>query len=169
MTFTRSSATVTRPANTTQYAAGDLIANSATAASVTAMSFTVGASGTIGKIATARMYKSADAPTSATFRLHLFTASPVSTAPTNGDNGAIQIATDETGYVGSIDFDMTATAVDIHTGGNQAVGVPVSSREIYFDLAADSAALYGLLEARGTYTPASGEVFTVELIAETLA
>ena len=166
MTFTRSTATVTRPANTTQYASGDLIANSATAASVTAMSFTVGASGTIGKIATARLYKSDDDVTTASFRLHLFTSSPVSTAPTNGDNGAIQIATDEAGYVGSIDFDMTATGIDIHTGGNQAVGVPFSSRDIYYRLARNSAALYGLIEARGTYTPASGEVFTVELITE---
>lgn len=161
MTF-RSTATVTRPANTTAYASGDLIANSATASEVTAMEFTAGASGTPGKILTARLYKSDDDVTTASFRLHLFTASPVATAPTNGDNGAIQVTTDEAGYVGSIDFDMTD--IDIHTGGNVAVGVPFDSREIYFKLASNLSALYGLLEARGTYTPASAEVFTVELI-----
>lgn len=164
--FLRSTATVTRPADTTQYASGDLIANSTTAGSVTAMEFRAGNSGGFGMIKTARLLKSADSVTAANFRLHLFRDSPVATAPSNGDGDAIQVAVDEAGYIGSIDFDMTD--IDIHTGGNVAVGVPQDSRDIVYKLADDSAVLYGLLEARGTYTPASGEIFTVELISEVL-
>lgn len=159
-------ASFTRPANTTQYAAGDLVANSATAASVTPMTFTICETAGFGVIRDAQMYKSTDAVTTATFRLHLFKNDPTATALSNGDNGAIQVNTDETGYVGSIDFDMTD--IDVAVGGNTATGVPFDSREIYFKLPAGSNALYGLLAATGTYTPASGEVFTVELIAEAL-
>lgn len=169
--YSRATASFARPANTTQYAAGDLVANSATAGSVTAMTFAFEQipAGGFTKIITARMWKSDLDVTAANFRLHLFSASPVSTAPSNGDNEAIAVAVDEAGYIGSINFDMTTSGgVSIFTGGNAAVGTPMSSREIVMKLPGASNAIYGLVEATGTYTPASGEVFTVELIAEAL-
>lgn len=153
--------TVTRPANTTQYASGDLIANSATASAVTALSFAVGVRPDAGiKIRRAHLHKDDDDVTAATFRLHLFTSDPTATDPTNGDNGALQLTGVLASAIGSFDLDMTSSP-DIHTDGNKVFAAPAVGSEINVQLSSNT--IYGLLEARGTYTPASGEVFTVTL------
>lgn len=155
-------ASFTRPANTTQYATGDLVANSATAASVTPLTFEAGRGPGNGiSIRRARLYKSDDDITSASFRLHLFSGDPTASALTAGDNGAISLNTAITEYLGSIDVDMTASPDIYNTAGNLAVGVPLQGVEI--NHRPSSNVIYGLLEARGTYTPASGETFTVAL------
>lgn len=148
----------TRPANTTQYASGDLVANSATTADVVAMSWPVAERSC--QVRRARLFKDDDDVTAASFRLHLFSANPVATNPANGDNGAIQLNGALKSYLGSVDFDMTASGIDIHADGNGAIGAPSKGEEINVRGVGD---LYGLLEARGTYTPASGEEFTVDL------
>src|SRR6185437_974597 len=80
------SANFTRPADTTAYATGDLVANSTTAGSVTPLSFTAPRYATgSGQVRRARLKKSTNTTTNATFRLHLYATSPT---PTNGDNGA---------------------------------------------------------------------------------
>src|SRR3569833_86506 len=81
------SASFTRPADTTAYASGDLVANSTTAGSVTPLTFTLGNTFPQGqlRLTRARIYKSGTTATNANFRLHLYEASPV---PANGDNGA---------------------------------------------------------------------------------
>lgn len=152
-------ASFTRPANTTQYAAGDLVANSATAGDVAPMIFpTPQAMAYGGQVRRARLYKSDDDVTAPTFRLHLFSGDPTATAPQNGDNGALLLKTSITEYLGSIALDLTA--VDIYnTAGNADAGVPLAGEEINFR----AYQLYGLLAAVGTYTPASAEVFTAEL------
>lgn len=152
---------VTRPADTTQYAAGDLVANSTTAESVVPITFPVGgqfASG--GKIVGGRMRKSTAAVTTASFRLHLFT---VTKTVTNGDNGAIVTAMD--GYIGSLDFDFATLANDTNIAGaaiekvNTALAAPIGFR-------APGGVLYGLIEAKGAYTPASAEIFSSWLTLE---
>ena len=151
-----------RPDNTTQYAVADLIANSATAGSVVAMTFpnSVGEVGKASMVRRARMTKDDDDLTAAVFRLHLFDADPVATDPQVGDNGTIVAALTDAydNYLGFIDFDMV-TAPDLHTDANVAIGVPAHGSEII----SDGTYIYGLLEARGTYTPASEETFTVYL------
>lgn len=156
------SASVTRPSDTTQYAVGDIICNSTTASSVTAMTFSNVArlSGESVMIRTAKLTKSDDDVTSALFRLHLFDEDPTATDPTNGDNGAIQLTGVKDGWIGSIDFDLSTP--DIHTDGNAAIGVPLNGSEVTWRLGSGTT-LYGLLEARATYTPASAEVFTAYL------
>lgn len=150
------SASFSRPSNTTQYASGDLIANSATAASVSAMTF---AGGNI-VIRRARLTKSDDDTTAASFRLHLFSGDPTSTSPANGDNGAISLNTAIGEYLGSFDLDMTSSVDIYNTAGNLAIGTPLQGTEIMVPY---SGSIYGLLEARSTYTPANGETFTVDL------
>ena len=159
------STTVTRPDNTTAYTAADLIANSATAGSVTPLTFLRcardnGPGAFI--IRRARLYKDDDDVTNAKFRLHLFDADPTGTAPTNGDNGAIQLTGVLANTLGSIDFDLSSSP-DIHTDGNCGVGVPLQGSEICVDLTGTNRTIWGLLEARAAYTPASGEIFTVLL------
>jgi len=157
------SATVTRPADTNIYASGDLIANNTTAGSVTAMDFSTAARQAAGSfmVRRVRLHKDDDDVTAASFRLHLFDADPTGTAPAAGDNGAISLTGVLDNHLGSVDFDMT-TSPDIHTEGNMAIGTPLQGTEILVDLSSGQS-VYGLLEARGAYTPASGEIFTAVL------
>lgn len=161
--FLTPSANFTRPADTTAYASGDLVANSTTAADVDAMSWDAGNSiaGSFA-IRRARLFKSDDDTANATFRLHLFSADPVSTAPANGDNGALSLNTAITGYLGTFTLDMT-TAPDLYnTAGNSVIAAPLVGEEITVKL--DSGrTIYGLLEARAAYAPGESEVFTVVL------
>ncbi len=140
----------TRPADTTAYAA-----NSTTAASIVPMSFTVArvAAGG-GMIRRCRLRKSGTGITNALFRLHLYKASPV---PTNGDNGA-WLTDQAANYVGAMDI----TFDRVFSDGAAGNGVPLSGSELNFKLASGQI-VYGILEARGVYTPASAEVFTVTL------
>lgn len=148
------SANFTRPADTTAYASGDLVANSTTAGSVTPLSFTVArvAAGS-GSIRRARIKKSGTSVTNTAFRLHLFAASPT---VTNGDNGAL--LTTHSGWIGSIDVNAMLAFSDAAAGN----GTPNSGSEVAFKLASGQV-LFGLLEARGAYTPTSAEVFTITL------
>jgi len=151
----RVNATVTRPADTTAYASGDLVANSTTAGSVTPMQFTVALwAGGTGMIRRCRIRKTGTSITNASFRLHLYNASPT---PANGDNGAFS-TNQAANYVGALDVTMGQAFTDGASGN----GVPLVGSEINFDLPSGTV-LFGLLEARAAYTPASGEVFTVDL------
>ena len=148
------SATVTRPANTTAYASGDLVANSATAGSVTPLSWTASReAGVPFRIQRVRMKMSDAVLTNASFRLHLYGSAPT---VTNGDNGAwVSIDAD---YLGSIDI----TVDKAFSVGSAGVAVPTSGVPLGVVLASGTT-LYGLLEARAVYTPTSAEVFTVVL------
>lgn len=152
-------ASFTRPADTAAYAVGDLVANSTTAGSVAAMTFAdvARAAGKGGKIVGARLAKSGTSITNASFRLHLYTATPIgSGSPANGDNGAFSTS-GVANYVGALDITCDRTFADGAFGrGQQLVGN-------FLDFVGAATTLYGLLEARAAYTPASGEVFTVTL------
>lgn len=145
-----------RPSDTTAYALGDLVANSTTAGSV--MPLTLMAANQAGGgqlLRRLRLRKSGAGVTNASFRVHLYSASPT---VANGDNGAWSsngVAT----YLGAVDI-----AVDkAFTDGAAGNGAPLVGAEISFDAAT---AVYALIEARAAYTPVSGEIFTLE--AETL-
>lgn len=150
----RVAVTFTRPADTTAYASGDLVANNVTAGSVVPMTFALGranALGLGGQIRRARLRKTGTSVTNASFRLHLYSASPV---PANGDNAA-WLTDKALNYVGAMDF----TVDKAFTDGAAGNAVPAVGSEIIFT--ADT--YYGLLEARGAYTPASAELFEVSL------
>jgi hypothetical protein len=156
-TMAAATANFTRPADTTAYATGDLVANSTTAGSVVAMSFTGAtrvAAGS-GMIRRARIKKSGTGVTNALFRLHLFKAAPATV--TNGDNGVFSVS-GVADYIGA--FDITVDRA--FTDGAYGSGVPITGSEINFKLASGST-IYGLLEARGAYTPGNAEVFTADL------
>lgn len=153
------SANFTRPADTTAYASGDLVANSTTAASVVALSWTVGSPDSRkGFVRRVRMYSDDSDTTNASFRVHFYSANPVSAAPTNGDNGALAVQVSNASYLGSVDVTLDRT---INTSDAWGIGVPGAGAEISYDLGATGYTLYALIEARAAYTPASGEVITV--------
>lgn len=149
-------ASFTRPADTTQYAANDLIANSVTAGSVVPMSFPFGGNTQPGmtRITRARITKSGTSATASQFRLHLYGLSPTIA---NGDNGAW--STTLSNYLGSIDGPATLKAF---TDGCSDVAAATAGSELLIRLTAGTT-IFGLLANISTYTPASGEVFTVTL------
>lgn len=166
--FRLESSNFTRPANVTAYASGQLVANNTTPGSVVPLSWSIhrNPSGSV-RIKRAKIKKSTNGLTGAAFRLHLYTASPT---VTNGDGG-VWLST-ESGYLGFIDVTIDKAFSD---GGGAAAnhGAPVYTNII--DLLvrltgtkgiASEVKIYGLLEARGAYTPGNAEVITVSLELE---
>ena len=153
-----SGSTVTRPSDTNVYASGDLVANSTTAGSVTPITFAsaVLAAGGCVRVERARIFKSGTSTTNASFRLHLFSATPSTIA--NGDNAAFLTA--RTGYVGALDVTIDRAFSD----GAHGAGVSLTGSPMTITIASGTT-LYGLLEARGAYTPASAE--TINAVLET--
>jgi hypothetical protein len=150
------SATFTRPANTTAYAAGQLVANSTTAGSVVPMAFTLGNSFAVGqyRMTRYRLFKSGTGVTNATFRLHLYEALP---SVTNGDGGA-WLSTMSAHWLGNMDV----TSMLAFSDGAAGTGSAPAGSEQYIRMVAGKV-IYGLLAALGAYTPASAETFTVVL------
>jgi len=148
------SASFTRPADTTAYASGDLVADNTTAGSVTPMSWVVGLMDNPEFfIRRVRIRKSTTTSTNASFRVHLFGAQPT---VTNGDNGA-WLPT-ESSYIGAFDVTVDRVFSDAAVG----VGVPVIGSEMSLRLASGRT-IWGLLESRAAYTPGNAETFTVSL------
>jgi len=156
----RIQATFTRPADTTAYAAGDLVANSTTAGSVIPLSFTnaVRTAGDCLRIERVRVEKSGASLTNAAFRLHLFESSPT---PTVGDNGVFNnagaLATNNVlNHAGTFSVTMIWSGSD----GAMGIGVPTTGAGATVSPTSGTT-IFGLLEVTGAYTPASGEVFYV--------
>jgi hypothetical protein len=152
--------TFIRPSNTTAYAAGQLLANSTTAGLVVPMRFPVGMLNGRGKINGARIATTNPVVTLASFILHLFNALPV---PTNGDGGALAVATGLT-YLGPI-------ACDMATGSFVVAAVSKTKRfaaaiPIPFDQALSDPNIYGLFEVTAAYVPISAEQVQASLEVE---
>lgn len=148
------SANFTRPANVTAYTIGDLVANSTTAGSVTALTYSSVGRSAPGRawILGAKIKTSSIVITNKFFRIHFFTTSPT---VANGDNGVFSKA--EQGHIGSIDVNLSQIFTDASTGFGGANYGPIP-----VDLASGQT-VYALLEARGSFTPISAEVFTVDI------
>lgn len=153
-------ATMTRPADTTAYAVGDMVANNTTAGSVTPIQFSnvVRSSGGTGVLRRLRLKKSGVSATGASFRVHLFRASPTAGA---GDNAAFAVTSGSADYLGKVDI-----TTDQSFGDGAAGFSDVSMGDIQINPAATS--LFALLEARGAYTPANAETFilTAEILQD---
>ena len=148
------SGTITRPADTTAYAAGDLVANSTTAGSVTPITFNFNGSALLLSNVTIRKTKADVSNTD--FRVWFLSASPT---VTNGDNGAIAGS-----FLSSVVTEPVIVSVDtLLTGGGAIGSLLFQDEQVKLP-----SPCYVLLEARGAYTPASGEVFTVVLTGASL-
>ena len=92
--------TLTRPANTTAYAFGALMASSTTAGSIVVPTAAVArANNAVGAIVGVTLAKSSNVTTNAIFRIHLFSQAPTFTA---GDGGTFQGNFTTTGYLGAL-------------------------------------------------------------------
>lgn len=151
--FKRISGSFTRPADTTAYAVGDLVANSVTAGSVVpvtlAATFSSGGNFRMDRV---RLQKSNVILTNAQFRVHFYTTSVITFA--NGDNGAWS-TNQSANYIGSFDITMDKAFTD-GASGLVICGLNSVSLDTGFGVSA-------VIEARAAYTPASAEIFTVTL------
>lgn len=147
------SGTLTRPADATAYASGDLVANSTTAGSVTAIALAnlCNGPGQSAQVRRVRLKTSSVNVTNGAFRVHLFSSATITAA--NGDNAAFSVS-GAANYLGQVDV----TLAQAFTDG--AFGVATTEINLY-----GVASVYALLEARGAYTPTSGGTFTVSLEA----
>jgi len=152
-------ATFNRPANTTAYTSGDLVANHATGASVAPMSLTVARkNGGTGRVLRAWLSKSTALLTNATFRVHLFKTAPVTTP---GDNAAFAAAVSgiAANYLGYIDIVLDIAFTDGAKGfGSLDLGPCIS-----FAAGEGVMTIAALIEARAAYAPGNAETFTLGL------
>jgi hypothetical protein len=148
----------TRPADTTAYTAKDAVANSTSAPMVLTFANLARVTGGSGYITKARLMTNQS--TNATrFRLHLYHTAPTAI----NDNAAWTLLwANRANRVGFIDFDSLQT----EGSGSDAANALNSTVRLAFKCAVGSRALYGLLETLGAFTPASGQVFFLELSAE---
>lgn len=160
MKYVTSTASFTRPTDTTPYADKDLVANSTTAGSVSPMSFYI-PYGRGVEIVRANITRTTNATvTGATFRIHLFKDSPT---VTGGDNAGLAVTTNGASYIGFIAVDQSAVdaaIAGVGVGGTQ----PSTSLTFVTDI---DQVVYGLIEAKGAYVPTNAEVISVTLTAKT--
>lgn len=157
------SATITRPADTSAYASGDLVANNTTASLVVPLIFTGFhrfSSGGTGLLRGCSVSFNDTVTTNAQFRVHWWTRKTPGLPneyPTfaNGDNGAFS-ANEVAQYLGRVDV----TVDQAFTDGAWGAGLPLIGTERPFDLGGGNK-LIAAIEARAAYTPTSGEIFTV--------
>ena len=158
---------LTRPANTTAYTAGDAIASTTVAGDVTPLQFTAAIEpGFVGYIVGAQLITDS-ATAFGEIRLHLFNTTPFAAAGFQADNSALALTytaltTGSAGtlpnYIGWVDFTVfvaqSASAISVGT---------CNQTELFFDCPSTSKIIFGLLEDRVAFTPASAQKFTIDL------
>lgn len=148
-------ASFTRPADITAYAAQDVVSNSTTAPAVLTFSSAGRANGGSGIILSARHMKSSTGVSGATYRLHLYKVAP--TAQNDNAQFAMLYA-NRTNRIGYIDF----THQTAGTGSDSSAALS-TILNLPFVCDAGSSSLFGILTVTSAYTPTSGEQHFIEL------
>jgi hypothetical protein len=147
------SATLTRPADTNAYAAGDAVTDSTSSPSQITFSNAARINNGSGVIVSATLIDSVNAGTKGQFELWLFDAS----VTPNNDNAAFAPSdADAAKAIGVITFGANSP------GSNNAI-YPAGPLSIAFQCSGGIANIFGLLVVRNAYTPTSGEQFTIRL------
>lgn len=152
----KSSATLTRPNDTAQYTAGDVIG--AAAGSTAALTFaSIGTAAKVIRITGVRLEIDVNAVPSGmtSFRLHLYNVTPPSAL---GDNAVWDLpAGDRASYLGYVDL---GTPADVGST------LYVQSTGLDYDfLMGATTGLFGYLVTNGTFTPSASTVKAITLYA----
>ncbi|MGE0131917.1 MAG: hypothetical protein AB7U82_27855 [Blastocatellales bacterium] len=146
----------TRPANTTQYAAGDAVSDSS--APITFASIARINNGS-GVITGAILVDSANQSTKGQFELWLFDTSPA----VDTDNAAFTPTDAECAtLIGVIPFNVAYVGDATAGAGGNAV-YPAQGLSLPFKCTGGTDDIFGLIVVRNAYTPVSSEAFTVRL------
>ncbi|MET4242728.1 hypothetical protein [Bradyrhizobium sp. RT10b] len=149
------SGAVQRPADTLAYAVGDIVAQSTTAASCSAVPIAASRDiDTTGLLRRCRVKVNDIAWFNATLYVHVFKDAPTFSS---GDNAAFAAALSESNYLGA--FTIT---LDQKFSGSivKGIGAPLAGSEIIFDPAAGTKNLFFVIETRTAVTPGSAKTFT---------
>jgi hypothetical protein len=154
-------AAMTRPANTTAYAAGDAVSNSATAASVTPIAFAAADLADAPVLLTHLEILSTDggpAAAGASFEAWLFNADPTANAGVGGgDNAAF--AQKQAGFIGRMSGNFIAAS-----DGSIAMLTPIDGSFVGARPVAGGTTIYALLKTLSAFTPsANGTTFSCTL------
>lgn len=152
--FSATCTTLTNPGTGGTYASGDLVANSATAGSVTPLTCTVARySGGPVTITKARILTSTTGVSNAQFRVHAYTGTPT---VTNGNDGVF--LSTAAGHFCRLDVTVDFAFSD----GADGSGVPVAGTSCTRQLSG-TADIKVLLEARAAYAWTAAQTYTVVL------
>ena len=153
------SATVVRPNDTIQYAAGDQVADSTTEPTPITFAGVARANGRSGYIIQALCIDSANQAIKPNLELYLFNVAPTP----NNDNAAWTPSdADMLNVIGVIEFNVWKVGnAGAGAAGNCVAVADLSAIPFRCGAAVDD--LYGLLVERGTYTPVAEESFKVVL------
>lgn len=148
----------TRPANTTAYAAGDVVCDSTSAPTILTFSDIGRYNGDSGLIIGAHMVDSVNQAVKGDFDLLLFDA----TITMDNDNAAFTPTDAEMlDCIGVIKF-LASNAINGDAAAN-LIYMAQLYNSIVYQCGSSLPDLYGVLVARNAYTPASAEVFTIGL------
>jgi hypothetical protein len=149
----RSTATITRPSNTTAYTAGDVVGDTGGSAIISLTTAGPTAGFVIIQSISLVFSDSAVPSGMGAFRLHLYSASPTAIA----DNAAFDLVSGERAtYMGFIDL---PTPADF--GSSLYTQTDYPGRLI--KLGAASTTLFAELETRGAYTPVSASTVAIRV------
>lgn len=153
------SATLTRPADTAAYAAGDAVTNSTSAPSVITFDDCARVANGSGVIVGVTMVDSANQSTPGVFELWLFDTAFTA----DNDNSAFTPTDAEcTTVVGIVPFALSYVGDATSGAGGNRVYI-ASNLNIPFQATGGGDSLYGAIVVRNAYTPVSGETFTARL------
>lgn len=146
----------TRPADTTAYAAQDVVSNSTSAPAVLTFAGAARANGGSGLILSARHIKNSTTTAGATYRLHLYKVSTIT--PINDNAQFTMLYANRSNRIGFIDFSHAAGGT-----GSDSTNALSTFQNLPFVCGASSTSLFGILTVSAAYTPTSEEQHFIEL------
>jgi hypothetical protein len=149
---------LTRPADTTAYAAKDVISDSTSAPTVLTFTGVARASGGSGYITKARIMTDLKTWTGR-MRLHLFDTSPTAI---NDNSPFLLLYANKATRIGVIDFTTAATEDATNSTGAEVINDLVRLPYV----TTGGANIFGILEVLEAATPASGQKFYVQLTCD---
>ncbi|MER9278709.1 hypothetical protein [Mesorhizobium sp. M0522] len=155
--FAAVGATMQRPADTSGYSVGDIVAQNTLAASCSGVAVAVArANDATGMLRRCRVKVNDAAWLNAQLYIHVFKDTPTFA---NGDNAAFAAGLTESNYIGAFDVTLDRSFSDPLVKG---IGAPRAGSEMNFDAHAGSPNLYYVIETRtAVAVPGSGKIFTV--------
>jgi hypothetical protein len=148
----RSVVTFNRPANASGYTAGDVVGGASSA--IHTFSGFGPSGGSVLVQSASMLISSSSVPAGMSgFRLHLFSSSPSAIA----DNAVFSVASGEiSSYMGYVDFSTPTDIGELLFAQTDYIGRQLK-------LASGQTSVFGELETRGTYTPASDTTYQIRV------
>jgi hypothetical protein len=161
----RIATSIARPADTTAYAAGDVVGPITTPA-IQTLAGAARSQGGTGRIVAATLETNNATVTNGTFRVHIFNASFTPAA----DNAAFAGQhTNRAAYQGYFDFNIVVADSASAEGAIAQLRASLdvdNGLPLDFECASGNTSLYAVVVALAAYVPASGQIFYLSLLVE---